>query len=110
MRIKDLKAKVLYCLEKYPETRNSDIKLTNAIWLKYYSEKIFYNSDNDFCVKLTDLYNLPREDNVKRCRAKIQNEEGQYLPTTLEVVKKRRINEEAWRTAMGYTKFEEIIT
>lgn len=37
-----------------------------------------------------------REDHVKRVRAKIQNDEGKYLPTDPEVRKQRKISEEEW--------------
>lgn len=48
-------------------------------------------------VELGSIINLPREDNIKRIRAKIQNEEHKYLPTTLEVARQRKIAEEDWR-------------
>lgn len=48
-------------------------------------------------VKLTDVLFLPREDNIKRIRAKIQNEEHRYLPTTPEIRAKRKISESEWR-------------
>lgn len=53
------------------------------------------------CVLLEDLFDLPREDNVKRIRAKF-NEEGLYLPTSEEVAKRRNMNIPEWREAMGY--------
>lgn len=90
-------------LEDYPETRNSDITLMIRIWETYYSD---YMVDGRF--GLDDLYNLPREDNIKRIRARIQNVEKRLLPTSEEVVKKRRRNVNVWRTLMGYkTKAEE---
>ena len=92
----NLKQKVMYCLQKYPETRNSDIKLTNSIWYEFHNNKIKRIDDKNY-VALTDLYDLPREDNVKRVRAKIQNEEGKYLPTEEEVLKQRKILEKRWR-------------
>jgi len=97
-----LKEQVLDCLQNYPDTRNSDIKLTNSIWYKYYPDKIQKNDKGELTVKLLDLYNLPREDNVKRIRAIIQNNEGRFLPTDLEVIKQRRINEHKWRKELGY--------
>ena len=96
-----LKDKILYCLERYPETRNSDIKLTNAVWYTYY-EKYLIKVDDQLAVKLTDLYELPREDDVKRIRAKIQNDENKFLPTDEAVRKQRRINETKWRNYLGY--------
>lgn len=47
-------------------------------------------------IDLKTIIELPREDNIKRVRAKIQNEEHKYLPTTEEVRKQRKISEEEW--------------
>lgn len=93
----DLKAKVLYCLSKDLESRNSDIRLMKMVWWEYHNSKLFQNLEGDTCVRLKDLDDLPREDHIKRIRAKIQNEEYRYLPTRLEVVKARKINEDKWR-------------
>ena len=92
----DLKSKILHCLEKYPETRNSDIKLTNAVWYEFHNDKI-KNFEGRNYVALQDLYDLPREDNIKRTRAKIQNEEGKYLPTEEKILKQRKILEQKYR-------------
>lgn len=48
-------------------------------------------------IELGKIMDLPREDNIKRIRAKIQNEEHKYLPTTLEVARQRKISEEEWK-------------
>lgn len=48
-------------------------------------------------VELKNIMDLPREDNVKRIRAKFQNEKKMYLPTSLEVAKQRKISDEEWR-------------
>ena len=45
---------------------------------------------------LEALYKVPREDNVKRIRAIIQNDEHLFLPTDAKVRKKRQINEQDW--------------
>lgn len=102
MRINKLKQEILFILSEYPESRNSDIRLTNLIWWKFYNSKVFQNETGDYCIRLKDLYSVPREDNVKRIRAKIQNEEQRFLPTEWKVAKQRKINEESWRRAMGY--------
>lgn len=49
-----------------------------------------------------DLYELPKEDNVKRIRATIQNQKNQFLPTDEVIRKKRQIKEEEWRKYLGY--------
>lgn len=91
-----LKDKVLHCLIEYPETRNSDILLTQKIWKTFHYSKL-KQFDGEYYVKVENLLDLPREDTIKRIRATIQNQEKKYLPTNIEVVKKRKINELAWR-------------
>lgn len=106
--IRKLKEKILYCLEHYPETRNSDIKLTNCIWVQYYQDNLFFKDEEDtsyISVKLIDIYDLPSEDNVKRLRAIIQNDKlnPKFPPTDIEVFKQRRINEKLWKEEMSYS-------
>ena len=91
--IKTLKKQVEMVLKSYPETRNSDIALTIRVW------KMFYDVRDQ--IFLNQLYDLPNQDNVKRVRAKF-NSEGKYYPTSLEVAKKRKLNEVIWRREMGY--------
>ena len=100
----NLKEKVEYCLKKYPTTRNDDVALTIDVWWEYHREYL-KKIDGEYYVKCKDLKNLPREDNVKRVRAIIQNKEHKYLPTSLEVAKKRKINEEAW---LNYIRQENL--
>ncbi len=90
-----LKKQVEKVLRGYPETRNSDITLTIKIW------QMFYGVGRVVDVNL--LYDLPREDNVKRIRAKFcEQKESWAYPTSLEVAKKRQIKEDEWRMALGY--------
>ena len=96
-----LKEKVIYCLENYPETRNSDIALTISLWLTYYRDLITCY-EGKVMIELNNLYKVPNQDDISRWRQKIQNEQHLFLPTSLEVVRKRRINEEIWRTQLGY--------
>jgi len=99
--IKTLQDKVEYCLREYPKTRNSDVRLTTTIWEKFYSNYIFADHIGRPAVALYHLFELPREDNVKRIRAKF-NHKGLYLPTVWEIAEKRGILENEWRVAMGY--------
>lgn len=99
-KIKDLDKKVRYCLKIDEASRNSDIRLTQVIWWTYYRDSL-KEIDNVFYVSLGKLFELPREDNIKRIRAKIQNEERQYLPTNAAVAKKRGWNEDEWRSYLG---------
>lgn len=94
----NLKQQVEYILQTYPNTRNSDIKLTLNVWIKYYPSKVKFVKDKWF-VALNDLYELPREDNVKRIRAKF-NQQNLYLPTDPEVIKQRRQKEMEWKQQM----------
>ena len=91
-RIKGLKEMILHCLEKHPNTRNSDIGLTLMIWWIFYNDKIKM-IDGEAYIHLKSLYDIPREDSVKRIRANIQNIEGKFLPTSEAVRKARRIKE-----------------
>lgn len=95
-----LKKQVEQILSKYPETRNSDIKLTLFIWREFYPTYLKM-IDGRAYVKCSDLFNLPREDNVKRIRAKF-NADNLYMPTDLDVIKQRGIKENLWRAELGY--------
>ena len=95
----NLRDKIIHCLDLYPTTRNSDILLTRAIWFEFHSNKLFdYNGKK--AVLLESLMDLPREDHVKRIRAKIQNEEKRFLPTDLKILKQRKLLAEEWRFNM----------
>lgn len=106
--IKTLKGQVKYCLEEYPETRNSDITLTIAIWKVFFPQHLFKvdglrETDGvQQAILLKNLFELPREDNIKRVRAHFQNDKKILLPTVWEVAKGRGIAEDEWRVAMGY--------
>ena len=92
-------------LTEIPETRNSDIKLTIEIWKIYYPQYI-KNRAGEEVVSLRTLYDLPREDNIKRLRAFIQNTEGRLLPTTWEIAKQRGINKEIWESSIVLKKLD----
>lgn len=96
-----LKDQVEKVLQDTPETRNSDIALTIEVWKRYYSAFVGQTKSGDDAIKLISLYQLPTQDNIKRIRAKFQNDELKYLPTKKEVAKQRRINEEVWRAQMS---------
>lgn len=102
--IKTLKAQVEHCLTTYPETRNSDITLMLKIWQLFYPELVTATD-----VPFNSLYQLPREDNVKRVRAAF-NSKGLFYPTSWEVAKARDINRDEWQVAMGYPTQEKTYT
>lgn len=95
-RIHKLTEKVLYCLEKNPATRNDDALLTINIIQTYLPDEVMDREGRLF-ISARALLRV-REDAVKRIRAKIQNEEGRFLPTSEAVRKARKISEEAWFT------------
>lgn len=97
-----LTKQVLYCLEQYPETRNSDIALTIRIWQNFTDKLIWSEKSSANYVKVKDLFEMPREDWVKRIRAKIQNEDKLFPPTNPEVIKARRQERGKWLNTLGY--------
>ena len=84
-----------------PKSRNSDIRLTQMIWWRYHQDKVMSFNGSAY-IKFEDLFELPREDNIKRIRAKIQNVLKEYLPTDPEVARKRGWLVEEWREYLGY--------
>lgn len=123
-----LKEQVKQILEDRPETRNSDITLMVEVWKRFHPAKIkglSYIEPNSIieaevrpgglypvvsnikpCVQLEDLYDLPREDNIKRIRAAF-NAKGLYWPTELKIAIGRGLQENEWREKLGYPKVED---
>lgn len=95
MKLKTLKKEVEYCLEKYEKARNSDIYLTNAVWIHFYKD-FLRMYDNDWCLPLKYNGYVASRDDIKRIRAKIQNDEKRFLPTNWEVAKKRKWKEQEY--------------
>lgn len=80
------------------EARNSDIALMILIWQRWYSVSPY----EDGTIHLYRLFDLPREDNIKRVRAVFQNVEHKYMPTNAKVLRKRGIERQYWEEALGY--------
>lgn len=96
--IDTLKKRVHKILELYPKSRDSDVMLMLYLWQSYYPSRIHReNDESPKYVYLRDIMDLPREDNIKRVRAIIQNVDGEFLPTSKAVAKQRKINEETWK-------------
>ena len=98
--VKTLKQQVYYCLERWPDTRNSDITLMIQVWITFYPNQTIGGECS--AVRFCELYDLPREDNVKRVRAHLQNDKHLFPPTLWEVARQRGYQEDEWRTALGY--------
>lgn len=106
--IENLKKEVQYILENYPETRNSDITLMIEVWRKYYPSHIFQGLMSGEGVWLKSLYELPREDNIKRIREKFCEQGYAWAyPTDLKIVRARKIKESEWRRKLGYAPLPE---
>jgi hypothetical protein len=91
-----LKIKILDILERVEKTRNDDIELMLHIWNVYHKDFLHYH-DAKIGVTFESIRILPRNDDIKRIRAVIQNEEGKFLPTDPKVRRKRRLSEDDWR-------------
>lgn len=100
-KLKVMKGQIEQMLSEYPETRNSDLRLTQAVWWRFYNQYIEI-IEGKYYISLPNLFNVPSQDDIKRIRAKIQNDEHKYLPTNWEVAKLRHWKEEEYRKFLGY--------
>lgn len=101
MKKGQLDYQVRHTLEMDVKSRNSDIRLTQVLWWNHY-RSYMKMIDGKVYVNVAHLYDLPREDNIKRIRAKIQNDLKEFLPTDPAIAKKRGWKEDEWREYLGY--------
>jgi len=87
--LKILKSQIEHCLEKYPESRDCDVKLSNAVYITYYSHYL-KKIDGEWLIPVLSRYKLPSEASIRRCRRKIQ-QGGKYLPLKEETRQKRKV-------------------
>ena len=97
-----LKTQVLAGLQASEANRNSDIDLMLWIWEHYYNV-----TEQNFT--FSKLYELPTQENIKRYRARIQNEEGMYLPTSDTIRRKRNQLRSKWKTDLGYGSIHDYV-
>lgn len=97
-----LEQQIRHTLSIDEKSRNSDIRLTQMIWWHHYRNRMKM-IDGKVYVNVADLFELPREDNIKRIRAKIQNVNKEFLPTDPAIAKKRGWQEDEWRKFLGYS-------
>lgn len=100
MSINNLKTKVEYCLQNYPETRDNDITLFIKLIKSYPCYNMFLypsgiNSNDDSTLRLKDLHELPKQEDVARIRRKL-NQQGKYKTENEEVIRLRKEAEEKW--------------
>lgn len=92
-----LKREIENILFAYADSRDDDLRLTMYIWREFYPKLARRDAQNNLYFLARDIVDsLPREDHIKRIRAKIQNEEKRFLPTSWVVAKKRRIAQDSW--------------
>jgi len=78
-------------MKLFPTTRNDDF----VLWVKYlekYESCVF----DDMKLVIDYLHRATQQTEVVRCRAIIQNGEGQYLPTCQRVARARKISVRKW--------------
>jgi hypothetical protein len=98
---KSLKKKVLDVLSRYPEARDNDVKLCNALWYEYYNNFLRRNEDGDLYIRLKDMYEVPLQDDIIRLRRVIQNDEKKFQAS--ELIKQERFKAEIIsRAELGY--------
>lgn len=95
-----LEKQIRHILATDEKSRNSDIRLTQMLWWNHYRKDLL-ETNNKVYVDISALYHLPREDNIKRIRAKIQNDLKEFLPTDPAIAKKRGWQEDEWRKFLG---------
>lgn len=96
--LKTYKQRVRYLLAKHPKARDSDGTLIAHYILRYHPSLV-ENKDTVPTLPLKNIKHLPPFENIRRSRQLIQNVDGQYLPTSIEIAKARGIKEENWRNA-----------
>jgi len=95
-KLNNLTQRVEFILDRYPETRNSDLELQAQVCIQFYPpfESAIYNW-RDF---VSVMRSLPTLDFIARARRKViqKNDYKKYLPTIKEVAIARGINEAVW--------------
>lgn len=91
-KLKTVKARVRWLMQRFPETRNSDLYLT-ILYLRYFTELGQYIRfiPYELIKKYEGIF-----ETISRTRRKIQ-ESGELLPTDPKVLKRRRKLEKIMR-------------
>lgn len=96
-KLRTVKDRVLYILDKYPETRNNDLYL----WLIYVR---LFEPELSKYIKFIPYDVLEKSisfETIRRLRQKIQNDLGLYPPTDPKVLRRRRRKAEAMRKVIN---------
>ena len=94
-KLKTVKERVEYLLERYPESRNDDFYLY-ILYVRHFEPELSRYIEY---IPFEIIKRSTRFETIRRCRQKIQ-EEGRYLPTDPKVLRKRRRLEKLYRRVM----------
>jgi hypothetical protein len=89
------------CLAEDQKCRNNDMWLLLNVWQKKQWIKMFVPFD-----QVSQM--IPAE-TITRCRRKIQNDQGKLLPTSPDILVKRKIREELIRSYFADSSEQWII-
>lgn len=106
VRYMKLKDNVDYILNQHEQCRNDDGVLLSTYYMKFNNQQVFLalNTKEGVSKMLHNLFTtVDNPANIIRIRQKLQ-QMGKYMPTDLEVVKQRKINEEKWLDYMRQSK------
>lgn len=84
-------------MEHFPKTRDNDAELIITLYNQYY-----YLDSTLTIKKLREVIEYDSPDDIVRWRRHIQNKELKFLPSTEEIMRKRRMNIDRCREALGY--------
>jgi len=85
------KAMVLAVLQDCPGARNSDAVLYEKVYERYYGRQVLSGTVLAFLRLLRDD-EIVDPDNLRRTRARIQNDEAMFRPTDPETMRRRGRN------------------
>lgn len=99
-KLKTVRDRVEYLLEKYPNARNSDLYLT-ILYLRKFTElgKYIKYIPYEIIKKYDGIF-----ESIRRARQYVQNTLGKYLPTDERVLRRRRKKERVLRRIIGGEK------
>lgn len=97
---KQIKTQVRQILEQSEAARNSDAVLTIELYKKFY-----YMQDPVNLEKLREIMAYASPEDIARHRRRL-NQKGEYLPTSPEVIKARRLKIEEIKEDLGYRPVE----
>jgi hypothetical protein len=96
-KLQTIHQKVKYCLERYPETRNSDIDLFARLCENFYPpfERPLYGWRD----LAGAMHSVPSLDHIARCRRKVIQESNykKYLPTDEYIALGRGYARNTWK-------------